>query len=76
MDYEKLAYAIITEWESDREESGRKELADGMRYLLTKYTSEYDLSIIGEVLMTLTGWTLSSLIQMAASVSDEHLEEL
>ena len=76
MDYEKLAYAIITEWESDREESGRKELADGMRYLLTKYTSEYDLSIITQVLMTLTGWTLSSLIQMAASVSDEQLEEL
>lgn len=30
IDYDKLAIAIITEWDSDREESGRKELVKGM----------------------------------------------
>ena len=40
IDYDKLAVAIINEWDSDREESGRKELVKGMSYVLSKYQTE------------------------------------
>ena len=33
IDYDKLAIAIITEWDSDREESGRKELVKGISFM-------------------------------------------
>ena len=40
IDFDKLAVSIIEAYESDREESGRSELAKGMEYVLDKYKSE------------------------------------
>lgn len=73
INYDKLAIAIINEWESEREESGRSELVKGMRYVLEKYESEHDREIINEMLMTFTGWNLNSLLEKAEQVSDDVL---
>lgn len=75
INYDKLAVAIINEYESDREESGRKEIRKGMRYILEKYESEHDREIIDEMLMTFTGWNLDSLIKKAEKISDDEVEE-
>ena len=61
IDYSKLAIIIINEFESDREESGRREIERGMEHLLNKYTSKEQREIIDDVLMTLTGWNLKTL---------------
>lgn len=71
IDFDKLAIAIIEQWESDRNESGRKELVRGMSYVLNKYTSEHDLEVIDEMLMTFTGYKLESLLKMSKDVSIE-----
>lgn len=75
IDYAKLAVAIINEYESDRAESGRKEIRKGMKYVLDKYKSEHDKEIIDEMLMTFTGWNLDSLIKKAEKISDDEVEE-
>lgn len=75
INYDKLAVAIINEYESDREESGRKEIRKGMRYVLEKYESEHDRGIIDDMLMTFTGWNLDSLIKKAEKIADDEVEE-
>lgn len=60
IDFDKLAVSIIEAYESDREESGRSELAKGMEYVLDKYKSEHDREVISEVLMAFTGYSLDT----------------
>lgn len=50
INFDKLAIAIIDEFESDREYSGRDEIVKGMEYVLNKYTSEHDREIIDQAL--------------------------
>lgn len=75
IDYDKLAVAIINEWDSDREESGRKELVKGMSYVLSKYQTEEERGIIDDMLMTFTGWTLRTLLKKAEAVSDDEVSD-
>lgn len=75
IDYDKLAIAIINEWDSDREESGRKELVKGMSYILSKYQTEEERGIIDDMLMTFTGWTLRTLLKKAEVVSDDEVSD-
>lgn len=65
IDYDDLACVIIDEYESDRMESGRKEIVKGMKYVLNKYSSEHDREVIDEMLMTFTGYRLETLIKKA-----------
>ena len=76
INFDKLAIAIIDEFESDRECSGRDEIVKGMKHVLNKYTSEHDREIIDQMLMIFTGWTLQTLLKKAEKVSDEEIEEL
>lgn len=64
IDFDKLAISIIEAYESDREESGRSELAKGMEYVLDKYKSDHDKEIISEMLMVFTGYSLDTLLKM------------
>lgn len=64
IDFDKLAVSIIEAYESDREESGRSELAKGMEYVLDKYKSDHDREVISEVLMAFTGYSLDTLLKM------------
>ena len=75
IDYDKLAIAIINEWDSDREESGRKELVKGMSYILSKYQTEEERGIIDDMLMIFTGWTLRTLLKKAEAVSDDEFSD-
>ena len=75
INFDKLAIAIINEFESEREDSGRKELVGGLRFLLNKYQSESEIQIISETLISLTGWSLESLLEKAEEISDEELED-
>ena len=73
IDYAKLAIAIINEFESDREESGRREIERGMKYLLNKYTAKNERKIIDDVLMTLTGWNLKTLLEESREIDDTEV---
>lgn len=64
IDFDKLAVSIIEAYESDREESGRSELAKGMEYVLDKYKTDHDREIISEVLMAFTGYSLDTLLKI------------
>ena len=75
IDYDKLAIAIINEWDSDREESGRKELVKGMSYILSKYQTEEERGIIDDMLMIFTGWTLRTLLKKAEAVSNDEVSD-
>lgn len=75
INFDKLAIAIINEFESEREDSGRKELVSGLRFLLNKYQSESEIQIISETLISLTGWSLETLLEKAEEISDEELED-
>lgn len=75
IDYDKLAVAIINEYELDRAESGREEIKEGMKYVLEKYESEHDREVIDEMLMTFTGWNLDTLIQKSEEVVDDQVDE-
>lgn len=46
-----------------------------MEYVLDKYTSDHDREVIDEMLMTLTGWRLSMLLDKAKDISDEEVED-
>ena len=74
IDYDKLALSIIDEYESDRQESGRKELVKGMRYILSQYKSDHDREIIDQMLMTFTGWDLNTLLDKASEIPDCEIE--
>lgn len=62
IDYEELAHAIMIEYESDRAESGSREIEKGMKYVLEKYTSDHDRAVIDDMLMVFTGWKLDTLL--------------
>lgn len=70
IDYAKLAVVIINEFESDREESGRREIEREMRLLLSKYVSKNERKIIDDVFMTLTWWNLKSLLEKSIEIDD------
>lgn len=74
INFEKLAVAIINSFESDREESGRKEIVSGMKHVLKKYQAESERRVIDDMLITFTGWSLESLLKQAEDISDEELE--
>lgn len=63
IDFDQLACEIIDQYESERLESGRKELVKGMEYVLSKYNDPHDREVIDEMLMTFTGWKLSTLVE-------------
>ena len=65
IDFEQLACEIIDQYESDRQESGRKELVKGMKYVLEKYNNSHDREIVDEMLITFTGYKLSTLVEMS-----------
>lgn len=73
IDYEKLATVIINEFESDREESGGREIEKGMKLLLSKYISKNERKIIDDVFMTLTGWSLKSLLKILRGTYDTEV---
>ena len=58
IDYDALACVIIDAYESDRAESGRKEIVKGIKYTLQKYQTAHDREIIDDMLMNFTGYTL------------------
>lgn len=70
IDYGKLAITIINEFEIDREKTGRREIEKGMRILLSKYVSKNERKIIDDVFMTLTGWSLKSLLKKSREIDD------
>lgn len=74
INFEKLAVAIINGFENDREESGRKEIVRGMKYVLEKYQAESERRVIDDMLITFTGWSLESLLEQSEHVTDEELE--
>ena len=73
IDFDQLACEIIDQYENDRQESGRKEIVCGMQHVLEKYTNEHDLKVIDDMLMTFTGWTLDTLLEM--SKTQEYVDE-
>lgn len=75
VNFDKLAIAVINEFESEREESGRKELVKGLKHLLDKYQSNREKEIVSETLISLTGWSLESLLEKAEEISDDEVEE-
>lgn len=75
INYDKLAIAIIDSYENDRMESGRREIARGMKYVLEKYNSDSELKVVDSMLMTFTGWSLASLLEMAEENSDDEVDE-
>lgn len=58
IDYDALACVIMDAYESDRLESGRKEIVKGIKYTLQKYQTAHDREIIDDMLMNFTGYTL------------------
>ena len=71
IDYAKLAIVIINEFESDREKTGRSEIEKGMRLMLSKYVSKNERKIIDDVFMTLTGWSLKTLLKKSREIDTE-----
>lgn len=74
INFEKLAVAIINGFENDREESGRKEIVRGMKYVLEKHQAESERRVIDDMLIIFTGWSLESLLEQSEHVTDEELE--
>ena len=66
---EKLAVALINAFESERDESGRSEVANGLSYLLRKYGSKpYDMRIVDDVITFMCGFGLDTLMVIAKTV--------
>lgn len=61
----RLGVCIIDDFESDRMQNGRKELVSGLGYLFSKFKEPHDRDVISETLITLTGFSLSTLIGRA-----------
>ena len=75
INYDKLAIAIIEAYDSDRMESGRKELVRGMRYVLDKYQKEEELQVVDDMLIAFTGYKLDTLLNMAEQISDDAVAD-
>ncbi len=73
--YDKLAVALIDEFESEREISGRREVVSSLMYLFRKYLEkDYDMRIVDDVVVSLCGSSLESLVTAAKRVDlDEYL---
>lgn len=64
--YDKLALAFIDAYESDRWESGRKEIVRGFEYLDEKHRNDPKaLKIIDDVLVGICGYCLKTLEERA-----------
>ena len=63
----RLGICIIDDFESDRMENGRKELVNGLGYLFSKFKEPHDRDVISETLITLTGFSLTTLIGRATN---------
>lgn len=75
INYDKLAVAIIEAYDSDRMESGRKELVRGMRYVFEKYQKEEELQVVDDMLIAFTGYKLDALLNMAEQISDDAVAD-
>lgn len=75
INYDKLAVAIIDAYDSDRMESGRKELVRSMRHVLDKYQKEEELQVVDDMLIAFTGYKLDTLLNMAEQISDDAVED-
>ena len=63
-------------YESDRAESGRKEIVKGMKYTLQKYQTAHDREIIDDMLMNFTGYTLETLVEKSVGYDYSQYDEL
>lgn len=75
INYDKLAVAIIEAYDSDRMESGRKELVRGMRYVFEKYQKEEEQQVVDDMLIAFTGYKLDTLLNMAEQISDDAVAD-
>ena len=46
-----------------------------MEYVLDKYKSDSELKVVDSMLMTFTGWSLESLLELAEKISDDEVDE-
>ncbi len=76
IDYDALACVIMDAYESDRAESGRKEIVKGMKYTLQKYQTAHDREIIDDMLMNFTGYTLETLMEKSIGYDYSQYDEL
>lgn len=74
VDFDRLAYQIVTDFESEREESGRREIERGMRHLLGRFKTPEERKIISETLISLTGFSLDSIVENSRHISEDELE--
>lgn len=75
--FDKLTLAFMDEYESDRRESGRKEIVRGLSDLASNYgTDPKAVSVISDVLITLCGWRLETLIEKAKQIPDDTIRKL
>ena len=63
-------------YESDRAESGRKEIVKGIKYTLQKYQTAHDREIIDDMLMNFTGYTLETLVEKSIGYDYSQYDEL
>ena len=76
IDYDELACVIMDAYESDRAESGRKEIVKGLKYTLQKYQTAHDREIIDDMLMNFTGYTLETLVEKSIGYDYSQYDEL
>ena len=76
IDYDALACVIMDAYESDRAESGRKEIVKGIKYTLQKYQTAHDREIIDDMLMNFTGYTLETLVEKSIGYDYSQYDEL
>lgn len=76
INYDKLAIAIIKLFKSDRDESGRREIVKGMNYVVKKHKdSSNAMSIVDDVLIAFTGWSLKNLVELSTHVTDDEVDD-
>ena len=76
INHDKLAIAIIKLFKSDCEESGRREIVKGMNYVVKKRKdSSNAMSIVGDVLIAFTGWSLKNLVELSTHGTDDEVDD-
>lgn len=65
VDCDNLAITIINAFEEDRDETGINELSKGMDVALQDYADPEKKQAIDRVFMSLTGYTLETLVSMS-----------
>ena len=58
------------------QEIGRREIVKGMNYVVKKYKdSKNAMSIVDDVLITFTGLSLESLVELSTHVTDDEVDD-